>query len=116
MKSTIAIAALALSISPMLRADDLNSEDNWIEDAKQFIAQEDEDAETKPMFLFYEQTSDDELPIELVQFSRRTWVCFARSNRGQTFSGQSRDKRTARRIAMGNCSRRARSCSSRGCR
>ena len=42
--------------------------------------------------------------VQTVQWGGRTWTCFARSRRGgRTFSGQSRNANTARRIALNRC-------------
>src|SRR5580693_5049918 len=42
--------------------------------------------------------------VQNVQWGGRTWTCFARSRRsGRTFSGQSRNANTARRIALNRC-------------
>src|ERR1700741_74306 len=49
--------------------------------------------------------------VQTVQWGGRTWTCFARSRRsGRTFSGQSRNANTARRIALNRCRSRSGSC------
>jgi hypothetical protein len=55
--------------------------------------------------------------VQTVQWGGRTWTCFARSRRsGRTFSGQSRNANTARRIALNRCRSRSGSCFIRFCR
>ena len=55
--------------------------------------------------------------IQTVQWGGRTWTCFARSRRsGRTFSGQSRNANTARRIALNRCRSRSGGCFITRCR
>jgi hypothetical protein len=55
--------------------------------------------------------------VQTVQWSGRAWTCFARSRRGgRTFSGQSRNANTARRIALNRCRSRSSSCFITRCR
>jgi hypothetical protein len=55
--------------------------------------------------------------VQTVQWGGRTWTCFARSRRGgRTFSGQSRNANTARRIALNRCRSRSSSCFITRCR
>ena len=55
--------------------------------------------------------------VQTVQWGGRTWTCFARSRRGgRTFSGQSRNANTARRIALNRCRSRSGSCFITRCR
>ena len=55
--------------------------------------------------------------IQPVQWGGRTWTCWARSRRsGRTFSGQSRNANTARRIALNRCWSRSSSCFISRCR
>ena len=55
--------------------------------------------------------------VQTVQWGGRTWTCFARSRRsGRTFSGQSRNANTARRIALNRCWSRSSSCFISRCR
>ena len=55
--------------------------------------------------------------VQTVQWGGRTWTCFARSRRsGRTFSGQSRNANTARRIALNRCRSRSGSCFISRCR
>jgi len=55
--------------------------------------------------------------VQPVQWGGRTWTCFARSRRsGRTFSGQSRNANTARRIALNRCWSRSSSCFISRCR
>jgi len=55
--------------------------------------------------------------VQTVQWGGRRWTCFARSRRsGRTFSGQSRNANTARRIALNRCRSRSSSCFISSCR
>ena len=55
--------------------------------------------------------------VQTVQWGGRAWTCFARSRRsGRTFSGQSRNANTARRIALNRCRSRSSSCFITRCR
>ena len=55
--------------------------------------------------------------VQTVQWGGRMWTCFARSRRsGRTFSGQSRNANTARRIALNRCWNRSSSCFISRCR
>jgi hypothetical protein len=55
--------------------------------------------------------------VQTVQWGGRTWTCFARSRRGgRTFSGQSRNANTARRVALNRCRSRSNSCFITRCR
>ena len=66
------------------------------------------------------ESADDESfqdLVQTVQWGGRTWTCFARSRRsGRTFSGQSRNANTARRIALNRCRSRSGSCFISRCR
>lgn len=54
--------------------------------------------------------------VQTVRWGGRTWTCFARSRGGRTFSGQSRNANTARRIALNRCRSRSRGCFISRCR
>jgi hypothetical protein len=55
--------------------------------------------------------------VQTVQWGGRMWTCFARSRHsGRTFTGQSRNANTARRIALNRCWSRSSGCFIRNCR
>jgi hypothetical protein len=69
-------------------------------------------AENEPV----EEESFQDL-VQPVQWGGRAWTCFARSRRsGRTFSGQSRNANTARRIALNRCRSRSSVCFITRCR
>ena len=66
-------------------------------------------------------TADDESAEDLIQTvqwsaSGRTWTCVARGRGGRTFTGQSVNANTARRIALNRCWSRSSGCFIRSCR
>ena len=111
-KAILALVCLFALNSPAFALDEndngeLGDAAAWEEDAKAFIAQDSEE--------------DADSLIQTIQWkggSRgRVWTCFARSHRsGRTFSGQSTNANTARRIALNRCFSRSNSCSIRSCR
>jgi hypothetical protein len=56
--------------------------------------------------------------VQTVQWGggRRVWTCFARGRGGRTFTGQSVNANTARRIALNRCWSRSSGCFIRSCR
>ena len=55
--------------------------------------------------------------VQTVQWGGRMWTCWARSRRsGRTFSAQSRNANTARRVALNRCRSRSSACFITRCR
>jgi hypothetical protein len=78
------------------------------------------DNDTKAFIAVY-GTADEESAQDFVQTVQwggggRVWTCFARGRGGRTFTGQSINANTARRIALNRCWNRSSGCIIRSCR
>jgi hypothetical protein len=111
----MAFVVLTLALSASAQSWTIE-DDEWGEDAKDYIAQHPDPDDTDGILQIYEQNgNEDEARLELVQ-GGRSWTCFARSRGGRVFSGRSVNANKARRIAMNRCISMSNGCSLRKCR